>query len=495
MLASAAPGRRAAISSRDADCTVPLAPLQRRYWEYVTQFGSLLAERMCVCAVRVLGPLDVEVLRRSLEALINRHESLRTRLVTVGGFPQQYIDVPRDYRLDIVDLSGPSVEDRTSKAARLVQEFVDQKIDLSVGPLFAARLWKLSAVEHVFVLMISHFVSDGMSNGILVRELWTLYDQAARGQSFSLPALPIQYPDFAVWLQQTHMAWLKNHESYWRDHLKGLRRLEIPSDLRSEETHDPVGLTINFPFGARLSGQLEECARRERTLLPLVVLTVYAIVMSHWCGQDDLLILMLSHGRQGRPELQNMIGYLASPLHLRVTLDDEDTFRSLLIRIQREFSCAFLHEDFGRVPDLLPECQSEVAFNWQPTQWVGGRLDHHVILESASAIDQRLGESQGSPHGNNDSRIQIEPFAARSPEVLKFAPSFFYASSGIHMTVGYRPDLLTQQSITWLARNVLGAAEQFAGNPGTRVSTVTGRMRWADDRNASSCSAREPKVS
>jgi len=483
--ASAASGRRVSITPRDADCTVPLTPVQRRYWEQVIRFGSPLAERMCVSAVRVLGPLDVEVLRRSIEALIRRHESLRTRLVTVDGLPQQWIDVPRAYRLKIVDLSGPVIEDRTSEAMRLVQEFVDQKIDLSLGPLFEARLWKLSTGEHVFVLMISHFVSDGMSNGILVRELWTLYDQAAGGHSFSLPALPIQYPDFAVWQQQTHMAWLNNHESYWRDHLKGLLRLEIPSDLRPEETHDPVGLTVNVPFGATLTAQLQECARRERTLLPLVVLTVYASVISHWCGQNDLLILMLSHGRQGRPELQNMIGCLASALHLRVTLNDEDTFRSLLTRIQAELSCAFLHEDFGRVPDLLSECQSEVCFNWQPTQWVGGRLDHHVILESASAIDRRSGESQGSPHGNSDSQIQTEPFAARSPEVLKFAPTFFYATSGIHMAVLYRPDLLTQKRITWFARSVVGAAEQFAQNPGTRVSTLTGRMRWSGDLNAS----------
>jgi Condensation domain len=469
--------------------------MQRRDWERVTQFGSQQVQRMCVSAVRVLGPLDVEVLRRSIEALINRHESLRTRLVTKGELPQQYIDEPRPYRLNIVDLSGQSEKGRASEARRLAQEFVDQKIDLLLGPLFEARLWKLSAGEHVLALMISHFVSDGMSNGILVRELWTLYDQAARSQSFSLPTLPIQYPDVAVWQQRTHMAWLKDHESYWRDHLKGLRRLELPSDFRLEDAPDPVGLTVNFPFGDMLSSKLRECARRERTLLPLVVLTVYAIVMSHWCCQDDLLIWMLSHGRQGRPELQNMIGYLASPLPLRVKLTGEDTFRSLLTKIQLEFSSAFLHEEFGCVPDFIPECQSEIVFNWQPTRWVRGRLDHHVILECASAIDRRLGEIQASQLGNCDNQIKTEPFAVRTPEVLKFSPVFFDATAGIHMAVGYRSDLFTQQCITHFARNVLGAAEEFAENPATRVAVANTRMRWAGDLDASSWPAHETNVS
>lgn len=469
---------RAPIRPRTTDSPIPFTPIQRRMWEFLARKGRPLSLRMCASAVRVLGPLDIGHLQRSIEALIHRHESLRARLIVLDGTAQQHIDAPAEYRLNLVDLSNHSEGHTEVKV--LVQEFLDQQIDLMTGPLFEAKLWKLSDREHVLVLLIDHFVCDGVSNGILTREMWTLYDQSVRGQSFSLPALAVQFADYAVWHQQTHAAWMQGHESYWRERLKGVQPLEVPLDMPPEGANNSSGATTYVPFGDTLSAALRDVARRERTLLSLVVLAAYVIVISNWCRRDDLLVEFVSHGRHRRPELQNVVGYLSNLIYFRIALSDHDTFRSLLTRIQLEFSSAFQHQDFDRVPDFIPECQSEVGFNWQPTCWVGGRLDHHVVLECASELDRHppWGRDPDRSQGPEGGSIRIQPFAARSPVSVKFGPVMFDTMSGIYMAVAHQANPLAQQAIERFGQNMLFAMGELAKNPSVRIAVATGHMSW-----------------
>lgn len=469
---------RAPIRPRTTDSPVLLTAPQRRAWEFLTRRGKALSLRMCASAVRVLGPLDIGRLQRSIEALIHRHESLRTRFVMVEGTVRQHIEAPAEYRLNLVDLSKQP--ERHAEVKVLVQQFMDQQIDLLTGPLFEASLWKLSDQEHVLVLLVDHLVSDGVSNGILTREMWTLYDQSVRGQSFSLPPLPVQFADYAVWHQQTHDAWMQRHERYWRERLKGVQPLDVPLDDVPEEADNSAGVTTYIPFGDTLSAELRDVARREQTLLSLIVLTAYALVISNWCRRDDLLIHFMSHGRHHRPELRNVVGCLSNAIHIRIALADHDTFRTLLTRIQREFSSAFQHQDFDRVPGFIPECQSKVGFNWQPTSWAGGRLDHHVVLECASELDRQpdWGRDPDKSQGMGCDAIRIEPFEARSPVSVKFGPVMFDKVPGILMAVAHQANPLAQRAIERFGQNMLLAMGEFAKSPSARTAIAAGRMSW-----------------
>jgi hypothetical protein len=345
----------------------------------------------------------------------------------VDGVPRQHIEAATEYRLNTVDLSEQPVSEAELQVNGLVQEFLDQKIDLSTGPLFEARLWKLSDREHVLVLLIDHFVSDGVSNGILAREVWTLYDQAARGQPFSLPPLPVQFADYAVWHRQTHDAWMQKHENYWRERLKGVHRLEVPSDTGLREVGSNAGLTVHIPFRSTLSSRLRDAAGRERTPLSLVALTAYATVMSHLCRQQDLLIPFVSHGRHGRPELENVIGNVSHVLHLRIEMDRAPTFRDLLTQARRDFSPATEHQDFDRVPDFIPECMSELNFHWRSTSRARSVRDPRPVLSG---------------------QITTQPFITRLTDwPFKFWSVFYDTPAGIGVTVNYRPDCLAASTI------------------------------------------------
>jgi Condensation domain len=327
----------------------------------------------------------------------------------------------------------------------LVEEFLAQKVDVRTGPPFEAKLWKLSDREHVLVLTIDHFVSDGVSNGILAREVWTLYGQAARGQPFCLPPLPVQFADYAVWHQQTHDAWMQKHEDYWTERLKGVPRLEVPCDAGLEEVSSSGSVTVHIPIGSILSNRLRDVAGYERTLLSLVVLTAYATAMSHWCRQRDLLIPFLLHGRHGRPELQNVIGYISHALHLRIEIDRAPTFHDLLSQVRREFSAATEHQDFDRVPDFVPECQSELNFHWR------SRSRMQTAHEPSPAFS---------------GQIRTQPFITRVTDWShKFWSVFHDTPAGIVVTVNYNPNCLAPSTIQRFGAQLRWAADALVNRP------------------------------
>ena len=131
-----------------------------------------LSVRMCASATRISGPLNFGLLERCIAGLLQRHEALRTTFRTCEGLTTQYIDPPGEYRLICVDLSFLSRNEAERESKRLSRLFQDQKIDLSIGPVFEARLFKLAVQEHVLIVLADHMISDEMSNAVLDKEIW-----------------------------------------------------------------------------------------------------------------------------------------------------------------------------------------------------------------------------------------------------------------------------------------------------------------------------------
>lgn len=386
------------------------------------------------------------MLRRSIEALILRHEALRTRFVMVDGSPYQHIDLASEFRLQVI------------RDNALIQEFLDQKIGLTVGPLFDAKLFSESDEEHVLVVVIDHIVSDGVSNGILVRELWTLYEQALHGQPFSLPALPVQFPDYCVWHHHAERAWMREHSSYWLAHLSGTSKLAIPSDPGMKAASSGAGLTMHIPFGAELSRSLESAAHEQQMSLALLVLTAYVFVLSRWFRQQDLLMPVLSHGRQGHPELKGVVGFISQTLHLRIFVDHAQTFRDLLNQVQSEFGRAIQHQDFDRVPDLIPECQAELNFHWRPKDW--------------SAAGQSRSRRSPMP-------IKLRPFMVRLTDwPWKFWPVFYHTPAGIGVTINYKPECLAERTIRQFGEKLRWAARTIVERPFERLDCESGAWHY-----------------
>ncbi|MEV1179173.1 amino acid adenylation domain-containing protein, partial [Nonomuraea sp. NPDC049784] len=226
--ATAQGGQAPPIVPVPRDRPLPLSFGQQRLW-FLDQLEPGSAEYNIPVALRLTGELDVNALRAALDAVVERHEVLRTRLVTVDGVARQVIDPPTGSGLQIVDLGDepdPAGRARAIVAAEAVTPF-----DLAAGPLLRARLLRVGPGEHVLSLVTHHVASDDWSADVLNRELAVLYAAFSRGEPSPLAPLSVQYADFAVWQRE----WLQGEVldgqlGYWKERLAGAPVLDLPTD-------------------------------------------------------------------------------------------------------------------------------------------------------------------------------------------------------------------------------------------------------------------------
>ncbi len=236
------------------DRPLPLSFSQQRQW-FLDQLDPHSSAYIMPAAMRLVGALDAPALRRSLNEIVRRHEALRTMFVVQDGQPMQLIAPARPRPLPLIDLCGLSDVEREAAATRLAAAEARAPFDLSRGPLLRATLLRLDRHDHILLPTMHHIVADGWSMSVLVGELATLYSAFAAGQPASLPELPIQYADYAVWQRE----WLQGevleeHLAYWRRQLADLGVLELPTDFVRPPVQSFHGASVPFSVASGTSG-------------------------------------------------------------------------------------------------------------------------------------------------------------------------------------------------------------------------------------------------
>jgi hypothetical protein len=324
---------------------LPLSYAQQRLW-FLEQMEPGSAIYNVPQALRVTGELAVEVLEASLREVIRRHEVLRTRFALREGEAEQVIEEQVKFKLTVEDLSRWERE----AAERAIQERAraeaQQGFDLSTGPMLRAKLLRLSASEHVLLLTMHHIVSDGWSLGVLVKEIGTLYQAYARGESSPLPELPVQYADYAVWQREYLQGEvLEQQLSYWRKQLAGAAPLlELPTDRPRPQYQTFNGSVLCFDLPIELSERLMELTRREGTTLFMTLFAAFVMVLQRNTGQEDIVV-GTSIANRNRQETEHLLGCFFNQLALRVNLSGDPTFRELLRRVRECCLQAYAHQD------------------------------------------------------------------------------------------------------------------------------------------------------
>ncbi len=324
--------------------TFPPAFSQQRLW-FLDQLDPGNYAYNMPAGIRMQGPLDQEALRRSLHELIRRHESLRTVFPAVDGQPLQVIRSTPHLALEYVDLRTLPAGERENSAQQRLLAAAQRPFNLTQGPLFHALLLQLHNDEHMLLLVMHHIIADGWSLGVLVRELAALYAVFTAGQTVSLPALPIQYADYAV----AHRTWLEGEEmqqqlDYWRQQLSGtLPTLELPADRPRPPVPSYRGNRHYLTLPTALSGQLHELGRREQVTLFMTLLAAFKVLLFRYSGQDDLLVGAPIANRS--PETERLIGFFVNTLVLRSRLAGNPSFRRLLQQIRQVTLEAYAHQD------------------------------------------------------------------------------------------------------------------------------------------------------
>jgi amino acid adenylation domain-containing protein len=329
----------------EAAYMVPASFAQQRLW-FLDQLEPQSAAYNIPTSVQLNLPLDVEALERSLDALIERHEVLRTTFGAVDGQPVQVISPSLKVPLQVVDLSSLSEDQREAEALRLAKRQAESPFDLAKGPLLRTTLLKLADDEYTLLLTIHHIISDGWSLGVLYEELAALYGDFSRGQSSTLPDLPIQYADFAIWQkEQLQGEALAEQLAYWKQNLAGApATLNLPTDRPHPAEPSSHGSAYHFTLPTGFTEALKTLSRKDGATLYMTLVAAFQTLLYRYTSQDDIVVGSFAAGRT-RAETEALIGFFVNTLVLRTDLSGNPTFRDVLKRVREVVLEAFAHQD------------------------------------------------------------------------------------------------------------------------------------------------------
>jgi amino acid adenylation domain-containing protein len=354
-----AAGRRdvAELRPRPRTGPAPLSYAQEPLW-FLERLAPGRSTYNIPAGFRLVGPLDVTVLRAALADVVARHETLRTSLHEEGGEGVQRVhdEIDVDVDLPIIAPSGASPEERLSTARELAEAAARQPFDFAQAPLWRARLYRVDSETHLLVFVIHHVVCDGWSLGVFARDLAAFY-RARTGDATpaDLPALPVQYPDYAGWQRE----WLSGgvHDdlaAYWREKLAGLPVLEFPTD-RPRPAHATFGgASLRRSLDRAVIDDVQALAAAEKVSPHAVYLAAFLVLLHRYTGQDDLVIGSPTANR-GRVEVEPLIGFFVNMLVLRTDVSGDPSVRELIARVHAVVQDAIAHGElpFEKVVDAV----------------------------------------------------------------------------------------------------------------------------------------------
>lgn len=476
----------------DENRTFPLSFPQQRLW-FLHQLEPDNHAYNIPVAARLHGNLDAVALEKALQEILQRHEVLRTRFDTnERGEPVQIIKPEASLSLPVIDLrqeKAPEslIEQYTTKEAQ-------QPFDLQQAPLVRAKLLRVSDAEHVVLLTLHHIVADGWSMGILVKEMAALYEAFSQQTTPSLPELPIQYIDYAVW-QRQHLQGeaLESLLAYWRQHIGGNPpTLQLPSDRnpQQESSEQQQGATLPMSVSADLLSQLEEVAATEGVTLFMSLLAAFKTLLYCYSGQEDILVGTDVANRQ-RSETENLIGFFVNLVPLRTDISGQPSFRTLLQRIRQVALGAYAHQELPfekLVEELQPQRQAgetplvRSLFVLQNTPMPAFQTSPSLVLSPAEA-------SANAGQGLTMSSVEV------NDQTSKFDLSLFVGKKQGKLVGNwrYRADLFSQNRVEQLSQNFVTLLEKIVTNPDTRLPQFA-RSIQTNQMSASSFPSKKSKT-
>lgn len=356
-----------AITASDRPEAIPLSFAQQRLWFLAQMEGGSEAYHLPL-GFRLRGRLEERALHDALNALVARHEALRTSFAMNDGDPVQCIAAPDvGFALARHDLRGrPDADEQLELLSR--QE-MSAPFDLACAPLIRGRLVRLADDETVLLITMHHIVSDGWSLSVLLRELGALYRQEA------LPDLPVQYADYASWQRRLLSgARIEAQSAYWQNRLQDAPAvLELPTDRPRPTTRRHEGGLVAVMLDEDLTAQLKALGQRSGATLFMTLLAGWALLLARLSGQQDIVVGTPSANR-GRKEIEGLIGFFVNTLALRLELPEALSVEGFLKQVKQRALEAQEHQDlpFEHVVELVKPARSlaytplfQVMFAWQ----------------------------------------------------------------------------------------------------------------------------------
>ncbi|HKY27538.1 MAG TPA: amino acid adenylation domain-containing protein [Pyrinomonadaceae bacterium] len=433
---------------------LPLSFAQQRLW-FLNELEGDSAFYNVPWAVQLRGELNVDALRKALDTIISRHETLRTRFGVEAGQPFQIISDNLNLPLSITDLSELPNSALEEEAKRLGTIEARQRFDLQTGPLIRSRLLRLRTGDHILYVTSHHIVSDGWSIGIFLKELTELYESFVLGRPPRLPELAIQYADYAVWQRKWLQGdLLQKQLTYWKQQLRGSPALlELPKDRPRPAVQTFNGATRTLQLEPELTKALNELSRQEGVTLFMTLLAAFQLLLSRYAAQEDIVVGSPIAGRN-QEEIEPLIGFFVNTLLLRTDLGGNPTFRELLSRVREVALGAYANQELP-FEKLVDELQPERSLSHAPLFQV------MFALQNAPRAEFKLS-------GLSLRRIRV-PTKTSKFDLTLFAMEI---AETLNLTIEYNTDLFDEARIERMLEHLQTLLNDVVRQPEARIGEL-----------------------
>ena len=431
---------------------LPLSFAQQRLW-FVHQFDPAtpiykLSQWLCL-----QGTLNLTALEQSFNAIVRRHESFRTTFPMQQGQPTQVIVQAQPVTIPVEDLSALTDAEKATLLQQRIADHSRTSFDLAQGPLWQLCLLRFASDEHYLLLRMHHIIFDGWSLGILWRELSTLYAAFCQQQVVQLPALPVQYADFALWQRQ----WLQGKPladqlAYWKAHLKDApHQLLLPTDRPYPATQTYEGAVEKIALSVALTQALKHFSQEHGVTLFMTLLAAFNVLLYRYSGQTNIVVGTPIANRNHR-EVENIIGFFVNTLVLHTDVSNSPTFLELLRRVRDVALGAYQHQDLP-FEKLVEELQPERT------------LAHHPLFQ-VMFILQNASDEQPALPGITISRVQGKKHSAQFDLMLSVTEN----SGELSAQLSYRTDLFEPITIQRMLGHYQNLLQGVIANPDQTIA-------------------------
>ncbi len=327
-----------------ADMIVPASLAQQRFW-VLEQLGEGSGAFNIPIKWLLKGHIQTDVLERTFNELIRRHEILRTTLIQVDGQPMQRIAPALNIQLPVIDLSGLPEAKRNEEADTITRKLGEEAFELSRLPLIRASILVMQDQEYILHVTVHHIVADGWSVGLLAQEIGDIYSAFVKGLSSPLPEPEMQYSDYAAWqraLLQSEE--IRQQNQYWRERFHNHTPFEVMSDKPRPSLQTTNGDVVSIQLPRAITDALQEVSRKQGNTFFITACAAFLTLLYRYAGQEDITIGTQVSGRN-QLEHEKIIGLFLNTLPLRNDLSGNPTFSQLLERLQEVVMQALAHQD------------------------------------------------------------------------------------------------------------------------------------------------------
>lgn len=432
----------------DRSGELPQSLAQERLW-FLYQMQANASYNMAKALV-IHGPLQLDLLQQAFQALVNRHESLRTRFATnTQGMAIQCIEEHLTLDVPLVDMSSLSSAQQESQASALALQEAGTPFDLTRAPMIRVKILRRSATEHILLLTLHHIIADGWSLGVLVHDIMHSYAALKNSSHQALPPLTLQYADFAAWQRQLMQAeGGRQQVRYWQKALEGVPDLlDLPTDHTRPEQQSFRGAAYHFTFDANQSIVLRQFAQQHDITLFMLLLAAFQLLLGRLSQQEDVSVGVPVAGRD-HPQSHGLIGFFINALVMRGDMRGNPTVEEYLQRVRKTTLEAFEHQNVP-MEEVLKNLNlrrnaafnpgAQVGFSWQ------AGLTNTLSQDALQAVAELSIDSFEVPHSTTiqDLTLSLWEGAGGIEGRLEYATDLFNAST-IEQWVAYYRHVLSE---------------------------------------------------